>query len=328
MAESTVLSPVHAAVDRRLSVAPMMQRTDSHFRRFMRLLTRHTLLYTEMIPLGAILEGPRERSLRFDPLEQPVALQVGGADPSGLAAAAGYGEAYGYREINLNCGCPSHSVQHGGFGIVLMRTPTHTAECVRAMVESTSLPVTVKARIGLDAQRSDAFLDDFVGAVAEAGCQSFIIHARSAWLKGLSPKQNRSVPPLDYARVHRLARRRPDLDIIINGGIRSLAEANQFLAEGLGGAMIGRAAWEHPWQFTEADRRVFGVDSSLPPTREGALRAHAPYVDRALADGQPFHRVARPLVGLYRDQPKARRWRRALAETRTLDDALGYMAAA
>ena len=327
MPEATAPHRRPGAPDRRLSVAPMMQRTDRHFRRFMRRLTRRTLLYTEMVPLGAILHGPRERRLRLDPDEQPVALQVGGSDPAGLATAAALAGRYGYREINLNCGCPSHAVQDGGFGVVLMRTPARTAACVRAMVESTDLPVTVKARIGLDTDRSEAFLDDFVGAVADAGCRSFIMHARPAWLTGLNPKQNRTIPPLDYARVRRLARRRPDLEIIVNGGIRSLAEVAGFLAEGLGGAMIGRAAWEHPWLFAEADYRVFGAPPA-PLTREAALRAHVPYVARALADGEPFHRLARPLAGLYRRQPGARRWRRALAEHPTLDAVLGSMAAA
>lgn len=327
MLEATARDRRPQALDRRLSVAPMMQRTDRHFRRFMRRLTRRTLLYTEMIPLGAILHGPRERRLRLDAAEQPVALQVGGSDPAGLSTAAGLAGRFGYREINLNCGCPSNAVRDGGFGVVLMRTPARTAECVRAMVESTELPVTVKARIGLDTDRSEAFLDDFVGAVADAGCRSFIIHARSAWLTGLNPKQNRTIPPLDYARVRRLARSRPDLEIVVNGGIRSLSEAAGFLAEGFAGAMIGRAAWEHPWLFAEADHRVFGAPRPLL-TREEALRAHAPYVARAMSDGEPFHRLARPLAGLYRRQPGARRWRRALAEHRTLADALGSMAAA
>ncbi|MCY4429807.1 MAG: tRNA dihydrouridine(20/20a) synthase DusA [Rhodospirillales bacterium] len=327
MLEATARLDRPRALDRRLSVAPMMQRTDRHFRRFMRRLTRCTLLYTEMIPLGAILHGPRERRLRLEPAEQPVALQVGGSDPAGLSTAAKLAERYGYREINLNCGCPSNAVQDGGFGVVLMRTPARTAECVRAMVESTDLPVTVKARIGLDTDRSEAFLDDFVGAAADAGCRSFIIHARSAWLTGLNPQQNRTIPPLDYARVRRLARSHANLDIVVNGGIQSLSEVTGFLAEGFSGVMVGRAAWDHPWLFAEADQRVFGAHAP-PLTREEALRAHAPYIARALADGEPFHRLARPLAGLYRRQPGARRWRRALAEHQSLHDALGSMAVA
>lgn len=326
MPESTAAKS-RLALDRRLSVAPMMQRTDRHFRQFIRHLTRHTLLYTEMIPLGALLSSEREHHLRFDPAENPLALQVGGADPSGLGRAARYAEDYGYQEVNLNCGCPSNAVQDGGFGIVLMRRPARTAECVRAMVESTRLPVTVKARIGLDVERSDAFLDDFVGAVAEAGCRSFAIHARPAWLRGLSPKENRTVPPLDHERVRRLARARPDLEIVINGGIISLSEVTDLVAGGLGGVMVGRAAWDHPWLLAEADHKVFGA-SPGPVTREDALRAHAPYIARSLAAGEPFRRLARPLAGLYRWQPGARRWRQLLAVSASLDDAMASIAVA
>ncbi len=310
----------------RLSIAPMMQRTDRHYRRFMRRLTRHTLLYTEMIPLGAIFQAGRDRYLRFDPAEHPVALQIGGGEPAGLARAVRHAGRYGYREVNLNCGCPSRAVRDGGFGAVLMRTPARTAVCVRAMTESTDLPVTVKARIGLDGDQSDAFLDDFVGAVAEAGCRRIILHARSAWLDGLSPAANRTVPPLDYDRVRRLARGRPDLAVVVNGGIRSLAEAGSFLADGLDGVMIGRAAWDHPWLFAEADQQVFGAPRRAL-TREQAVRAHAPYLVRALAEGVPLRRLVRPLAGLYRREPGARRWRRVLATLRTVDDLLACTAA-
>ena len=305
----------------------MMQRTDRHFRQFIRHLTRHTLLYTEMIPLGAILSSKRERHLWFNLAENPLALQVGGADPTGLSFASRCAEDYGYQEVNLNCGCPSSTVQEGGFGVALMRRPTCTAECVRAMVESTSLPVTVKARIGLDEERSDGFLDDFVGAVAEAGCRSFAIHARPAWLRGLNPKENRTVPPLDHERVRRLARARPDLEIVINGGISSLSEVTHLLVGVLGGVMVGRAAWDHPWLLAEADHKVFGA-SPRPVTREDVLRAHAPYITRSLDAGEPFRRLARPLAGLYRWQPGARRWRRLLAESASLDDAMTNMAVA
>ncbi len=319
MSEATALPRTPGVPDRRLSIAPMMQRTDRHYRRFMRRLTRCTLFYTEMIPLGAILHGRRERYLRFDPAEHPVALQVGGSDPAGLAAAVRHAGRYGYREVNLNCGCPSRAVRDGGFGVVLMRTPAHAAACVRAMAEAADLPVTVKVRIGLDGDRSEAFLDDFVGAVAEAGCRGFIVHARSAWLTGLSPAGNRTVPPLDYPRVRRLACGRPDLAVVINGGIRSLGEAAGFLAEGLSGVMIGREAWEHPWLFAAADPRVFGAPAPAS-TREQAVRDHLPYLTRSLADGVPLHRLVRPLVGLYRHQPGARRWRRALATLRSPED--------
>ncbi len=325
MAESTQAAPPRTEPDRRLSVAPMMQRTDRHFRRFARHLTRRTLLYTEMIPLGAILSGARDRFLRFDPSEHPLALQVGGADPEGLAIAARAAEAHGYREINLNCGCPSTAVQHGGFGVVLMRVPRHVAECVRAMTEASALPVTIKTRIGLDDDRSDAFLDDFVGAAAEAGCRSFAIHARPAWLHGLSPKDNRTVPPLDHDRVRRLARIRPDLEIVINGGVTSLGEAAAFLAEGFGGAMIGRAAWDHPWLLSEADSVIFG-ERRRSLTREQVLSSHASYVTGGIAAGEPLRRLVKPLTGLYRQQPGARRWRQALSTARTFDDARAMMA--
>ncbi len=288
---------------------------------FLRCLTRKTFLYTEMIALGAVLHGNRERFLGHDEVEHPLALQIGGSDPQDLALAARLAETWGYSEINLNCGCPSDPVQRGGFGAALMRTPGLVAECVRAMCDATSLPVTVKARIGIDGDSSDAFLDQFVGQVAEAGCRSFAIHARTAWLSGLSPKENRTVPPLDWDRVRRLKRMHPHLEVILNGGVLDLDQVRSLLEEGLDGVMVGRVAWDTPWIFASADVEMFGERENTCADRAEALDLHAPYIARALAEGQPFHRLTRSLTGLYRGHAGSRRWRRALAESSSLDEA-------
>ena len=306
-------STTHAGKpDRRLSVAPMMDWTDRHDRFFLRLITRRALLYTEMVTTGALIHGPRERLLAFDPAEQPVALQVGGCEPGELAAAARMAEAAGYVEINLNVGCPSDRVQNGRFGACLMAEPGVVAEGVTAMSEAAAIPVTVKTRIGIDDMDSEAGLADFVGRVAEAGCRSFVVHARKAWLQGLSPKQNRDIPPLDYGRVHRLKREFPHLEIVINGGIGSLDEAAAHLRE-VDGVMIGRAAYQDPWMLAEADRRIFG-EAQAPAGRETVARAMLPYIEARMAEGAPLKSITRHMLGLFNGLPGARAWRRHLSE--------------
>ena len=249
-------APGARAIDRRLSVAPMLDWTDRHCRYFLRLITRHTLLYTEMITTGALIHGDRDRHLVFDPAEHPVALQLGGADPEAMARCARIGAEHGYDEININCGCPSDRVRNGRFGACLMAEPRVVADCVAAMKAAVDIPVTVKSRIGIDEQDSYEALVDFVGTVAEAGCDALIVHARKAWLQGLSPKENREIPPLRYDLVERLEGDFPDLSISINGGILTLDAALGFLAR-LDGVMIGREAYQNPWILADADRLMF-----------------------------------------------------------------------
>lgn len=296
----------------RVCVAPMMDYTDRHFRYLLRLMTRHTRLYTEMVTSGAILHGQRDRFLAFHPAEHPVALQLGGSDPEELAACARIGAAYGYDEINLNVGCPSDRVQSGRFGACLMAEPALVAECVSAMIAACSMPVTVKTRIGIDHRDSYEELQEFVARIARAGCRTVIVHARKAWLQGLSPKQNREIPPLRYDVVRRLKADFPYLEIIINGGIRALDEMEHHL-DGLDGVMIGREACSNPYLFADVDRRFF--DSSVAvPSRQDIVNAYIPYVVSQLKAGIPLARLTRHLLGLYQGQPGARRWRRALSE--------------
>ncbi|HET7650545.1 MAG TPA: tRNA dihydrouridine(20/20a) synthase DusA [Gammaproteobacteria bacterium] len=296
----------------RVCVAPMMDYTDRHFRYLLRLMTRHTRLYTEMVTSGAILHGQRDRFLAFHPAEHPVALQLGGSDPEELAACARIGAAYGYDEINLNVGCPSDRVQSGRFGACLMAEPALVAECVSAMIAACSMPVTVKTRIGIDHRDSYEELQEFVARIARAGCRTVIVHARKAWLQGLSPKQNREIPPLRYDVVRRLKADFPSLEIIINGGIRALDEMEHHL-DGLDGVMIGREACSNPYLFADVDRRFF--DSSVAvPSRQDIVNAYIPYVVSQLKAGIPLARLTRHLLGLYQGQPGARRWRRALSE--------------
>jgi len=297
---------------RRLSVAPMMDYTDRHCRFFLRLITRRTLLYTEMVTTGALIYGDRERFLRFDPAEHPVALQLGGSDPKELAACARMGEERGYDEINLNVGCPSDRVQSGRFGACLMAEPELVAECVAAMKDAVGVPVTVKTRIGIDERDSYEDLCGFTQAVAAAGCDALIVHARKAWLKGLSPKENREVPPLRYDVVERLKEDFPRLPIVINGGIGDLAQVLDFL-DRLDGVMIGREAYHHPWMLAEADRLIYGDDHPIPTRRE-VLEAFVPYAERQLMAGVPLSAMTRHLLGLYQGQPGARAWRRAISE--------------
>ncbi|KZD12319.1 tRNA dihydrouridine(20/20a) synthase DusA [Oceanibaculum pacificum] len=300
------------ALSRRLSVAPMMDWTDRHDRYFLRLISRRALLYTEMVTTGAVLQGDRARLLRFDPAEHPVACQLGGSEPDDLAASAEIVEAHGYDEVNLNCGCPSDRVQKGRFGACLMEEPHTVAAGVKAMIAATSLPVTVKSRIGVDAMEDYDDLKRFVETVADAGCRSFTIHARKAWLQGLSPKENRDIPPLRYELVYRLKQELPELEIVLNGGVLTLDQAAAHLAQ-TDGVMIGRAAYQEPYMLAEADSRLFG-DAGPVPTRHDLLRGFIPYVERELAEGTPLNHMTRHILGLFNGLPGARAFRRHLSE--------------
>jgi tRNA-dihydrouridine synthase A len=304
----------------RFCVAPMMEWTDRHCRYFHRLLTRHALLYTEMITAEAVLHGQREVLLALNEAEHPVALQLGGADPQRLAAAAEIGEHFGYDEINLNVGCPSDRVQGGEFGACLMAEPERVAACVAAMQTRVSVRVTVKCRIGIDDQDAEADLDRFVTTVAQSGCRTFIVHARKAWLKGLSPKENREVPPLDYERVFRLKEAHPEFEIVLNGGIASLEAAEAHLQH-VDGVMLGRAAYQTPYILAEVDRRLFG-SPRLAPTRASVLEAMADYAKEHVQAGGRLNNVVRHVLGLYHGQPRARAFRRhlSLATTRAAAD--------
>lgn len=320
--------------DRRLSVAPMMDWTDRHCRAFHRLLSQETLLYTEMVTTGALLHGDVPRHLDFDAAEHPVALQLGGSEPADMAASARLGEQWGYDEINMNVGCPSDRVQRGTFGACLMAEPGLVADNVAAMRDAVSIPVTVKCRIGIDDQDSEAALTDFVGQVSEkGGCSRFIIHARKAWLQGLSPKENRDIPPLDYGRVARLKQQFPLLHVGINGGVLDLDTARFLLREGpepegvgesegdrlglgpLDSVMIGRAAYQNPWLLAEADALIFGQPvASAPESRHAVIEAFLPYLEAQCARGVPLHAMTRHILGLFNGQPGARLWRRYISE--------------
>jgi tRNA-dihydrouridine synthase A len=289
----------------------MMEWTDRHCRFFHRLLTRRALLYTEMLTTGAVLHGDRARLLGFDPFEHPVALQLGGCDPHALAQSARIGEDFGYDEINLNVGCPSDRVQEGRFGACLMAEPELVADCVAAMKAAVSVPVTVKCRIGIDEQDPEEALFPFAEQVRAAGTDSLIVHARKAWLKGLSPRENREVPPLDYAVVHRLRHAQPDLDVIINGGIATLEQAQAQLTH-VDGVMMGRAAYQEPWRLIAVDPLLFGEPAPFQSATEAGL-ALVPYIERELAKGVKLHAVTRHVLGLFRAVPGARAFRRHLA---------------
>ncbi len=298
-------------LQRRFSIAPMMDWTDRHCRFFHRLLTRRTLLYTEMLTTGAVLNGDRARLLGFDPTEHPVALQLGGCEPQALAQSARIGEGFGYDEINLNVGCPSDRVQEGRFGACLMAEPALVAEAVAAMKAAVMVPVTVKCRIGIDEQDPEDTLFSFAQAVKAAGTDALIVHARKAWLKGLSPKENRDVPPLDYALVHRLKCAHPDLEVIINGGIASLDQAHEQLVH-VDGVMIGRAAYQEPWRLLAADPLLFDEPAPFASPKEAAM-ALMPYIERELAKGARLSSITRHVLGLFRAVPGARAFRRHLA---------------
>lgn len=308
-----------AALDRRLAVAPMLDWTDRHCRYFLRLITRRTLLYSEMVTTGALIHGDRDRHLRFDPAEHPLALQLGGSDPADMARCARLGAEWGYDEININVGCPSDRVQNGRFGACLMAEPQLVAECVAAMKSAVSVPVTVKSRIGIDERDSYGELVDFVGAVAEAGCDALVVHARKAWLQGLSPRENREVPPLRYEIVERLKQDFPDLPVTLNGGVVTLEAARGFLGR-LDGVMIGREAYQNPWMLADADRLIFG-EQGPPSTRHEVLERFIPYVEAQLVDGVPLNAMSRHILGLFQGQPGARAWRRHLSENAHLPGA-------
>ena len=299
-------------LDRRFSVAPMMDWTDRHCRVFHRLMTRRAWLYTEMLTTGAILHGDRERLLGFDASEHPVALQLGGSDPRDLAQAAKIGEDFGYDEINLNVGCPSDRVKDGRFGACLMAEPALVASCVEAMKRTVRIPVTVKCRIGIDDQDPETALDELARSVVAAGADALIVHARKAWLNGLSPKENRDIPPLDYHRVYRLKAAMPHVPVIINGGISGLNEARAHL-DHVDGVMLGRAAYHEPWRLLSVDSELFGVTAPFA-TMQDVFEAMMPYIEAELAAGTRLHSIVRHFVGAFHGVPGARAFRRHLAE--------------
>jgi tRNA-dihydrouridine synthase A len=329
MAQTTNVSMAH-----RLSVAPMMDWSDRHCRFFHRQMTRHAMLYTEMVTAAAILHGPKDRLLDYSTAEHPIALQIGGSDPRELAEATRIAAAWGYDEINLNVGCPSDRVQSGCFGAVLMERPALVADCVAAMIAESNVPVTVKCRIGVDDQDPEIVLPDFLEKVSAAGVTHFIIHARKAWLKGLSPKENREIPPLNYDLVLRMKAAFPQLTICINGGITSLDQAQSLLDQGLDGVMLGRAAYHDPASVLVGADALWGEASGLDAL--GAVDAMRPYMLDHIATGGRLHQITRHMLGLFTGRPGARGWRRVLSERANkpgagldvLDAALGELQAA
>jgi tRNA-dihydrouridine synthase A len=298
-------------LSRRFCVAPMMEWTDRHCRFFHRLLTRRALIYTEMLTTGAVLHGDRVRLLSFDPFEHAVALQLGGCDPGALAQSARIAEDFGYDEINLNVGCPSDRVQEGRFGACLMAEPSLVGDCVGAIRAAVKVPVTVKCRIGIDEQNPDEALFAFTNLVKTAGVDALIVHARKAWLKGLSPRENRDVPPLDYALIHRLKAEHPDLEIVLNGGITTVDQAQVELGA-LDGVMMGRAAYQEPWRLLDVDPLIFGAPAPFSSPKDAAL-ALISYIERELDKGVRLHAITRHVLGLFRTVPGARAFRRHLA---------------
>jgi len=297
----------------------MMGWTDRHARHFLRLISKHTLLYTEMVTTGAILNGPKDALLRHHPAEHPLALQLGGSVPADLAQCASLGEDAGYDEVNLNVGCPSDRVKQGSFGACLMAEPNLVAECVAAMQSRVAIPVTVKCRTGIDDMEDYSSLDQFVSRIAETGCKTFIIHARNAWLQGLSPKQNREIPPLKYDYVYRLKREHPQLSITINGGIKTLAATRQHL-EQVDGVMLGREAYHNPYLLSEVDQMFYG--STRPVlSRHEIIEAYIPYISEELARGTALHSMTRHIHGLFLGCKNAKSWRRYLSENDNRADA-------
>ena len=297
----------------------MMDWTDRHARYLYRLMTRHTLLYTEMVTTGAILHGDRQSHLGFDVAEQPLALQLGGSHAGDLARCARIGETWGYREINLNCGCPSDRVQEGAFGACLMKQPDLMADLVRAMKAAVNIPVTVKTRIGVDDQDSASALIELTGKLIDAGVDALILHARKAWLTGLSPAQNRTIPALDYPRVYRIKQLFPELEVVINGGIESVDQAASHLQQ-VDGVMMGRAAYKNPWQLSRVDQRLFGT-AEFGATRRDVLEDYFPYVEAQLNAGTRLAAISRHLLGLYQGVPGARQFRRMISERAHRPDA-------
>lgn len=298
--------------DRKFCVAPMLDWTDRHCRYFLRLISKNAVLYTEMITTGAILYGDTAYHLQMDPFEHPVALQLGGSDPADLAKACVLASEYDYAEINLNCGCPSDRVQNGMFGAVMMKDAQITADCVAAMRDAVDLPITVKHRIGVDEHDSYEFLRDFVGTVAQSGCEVFLVHARKAWLKGLSPKQNREVPELNYDRVYQLKQDFPELDIIINGGVTSIEQSLQHIQH-LDGVMVGREAYTNPYLLASVDQDIYGSTAAVK-SRQEIAEAFLIYVDNELSKGTKLNAMTRHILGLFHGMPGARQFRRHISE--------------
>ena len=311
--------PQQHTISRRFSIAPMMDWSDRHCRYFWRLLTGQALLYTEMVTTGALIHGDRARFLHFNAEEHPLALQLGGSDPLDLARCARWAQEWHYDEVNLNCGCPSDRVQSGMFGACLMARPQLVADCVKAMRDASQLPVTVKHRIGIDDMESYQQMLDFVAAVAAAGCETFIVHARKAWLQGLSPKENREIPPLNYPWVYRLKEDMPQLEIIINGGIQSIEQCQEHLTH-VDGVMVGREAYQNPWMLANVDSDLYGIDKTRQ-SRDDVLEQLLPYVEQQLARGAHLNHITRHILGLYQGVPGARKFRRHLSENAYKKDA-------
>jgi len=319
-------------LNKRFSIAPMMDWSDRHCRYFWRLLTRQALLYTEMVTTGALIHGDRDRFLHVHAAEHPVALQLGGSDPADLARCSVWAQEWGYEEVNINCGCPSDRVQSGRFGACLMAEPALVADCVKAMRDSCALPITVKHRIGIDDMESYEQLAEFVETVAAAGCSTFIVHARKAWLKGLSPKENREIPPLNYPWVYQLKRDYPQLDIIINGGITTLKHCEAHLQQ-VDGVMLGRAAYRNPWLLAEVDSLLFNRENPAD-SRIAVLQQLLPYTEAQLRDGAQLNHITRHILGLCQGIPGARQFRRYLSEnahksgagTEVLEQAIALLA--
>lgn len=303
----------------RLSLAPMLDWTDRDFRYLCRLISKYTMLYTEMITTGALLHGDHQRFLAHDSIEYPMALQLGGSDPAELAKCAQLGAEAGYQEINLNVGCPSDRVQNGRFGACLMAEPQLVAECVTAMKQAVDIPITVKTRLGIDEHDNYEFLREFVDAVYQAEVDALILHARKAWLKGLSPKENRDIPPLEYAKVYQIKQEFPDLHLDINGGIHTLDEAEKHLQQ-VDGVMMGRALYHQPYILAEADRRIFNDDRSIP-TQNEVVELMLPYIEMRMKQGRPLKSITRHMLGLFQGLPGARHWRRHLSENAHLTGA-------
>ena len=300
--------------NRRLSIAPMLDCTDRHERYFLRLLSKHILLYSEMVTTNALLHTDPDQFLRHQEFEYPAVLQLGGSNPADLAKCSKMVEESGFQEVNLNCGCPSDRVQNGNFGACLMKDKNLVADCFKAMQDAVSIPVSIKCRIGVDEFDSWEFFRDFIGTIADAGCRVFIVHARKAWLKGLSPKENREVPPLNYDTVHRLKAEMPQLNISINGGIKTLDQTLELLQD-LDGVMVGREAYENPWFLRDADARIFNdANAAKPESRKALLEAYLPYVEMETARGTPATILVRHLYGLFNGKPGARKYRQYLGE--------------
>ncbi len=300
--------------NRRLSIAPMLDCTDRHERYFLRLLSKHILLYSEMVTTNALLHTDPDQFLRHQEFEYPAVLQLGGSNPADLAKCSKMVEESGFQEVNLNCGCPSDRVQNGNFGASLMKDRNLVADCFKAMQDAVSIPVSIKCRIGVDKFDSWEFFRDFIGTIADVGCRVFIIHARKAWLKGLSPKENREVPPLNYDTVHRLKAEMPQLNISINGGIKTLDQTLEQLQD-LDGVMVGREAYENPWFLRDADERIFDDTSAAKPeSRKALLEAYLPYVEMESARGTPATILVRHIYGLFNGKPGARKFRQYLGE--------------